>query len=302
MQSPEVRLLHVTEASQRLDKYLAGECPDWSRSRLQRLIEEGCVLVSGRAAKASQRLNAGDVIQLLLPPPQPSELAAEAVPLSIVYEDDEVIVVDKPAGMTTHPAPGMTSHTLVNALLAYCPDLRYFGDAMRPGIVHRLDKDTSGLTIVAKNHAAQQNLINQFRTRLVSKGYLVLVKGKLTPLRGSIEASLGRDPANRKRMAVVGGAREARTDYRVKEHIGNYSLLDVATRTGRTHQIRVHFSAIGYPVAGDHVYGVRVSFLDRQFLHAYRLGFRLPSTGEYREFQCELPADLKAAIEFIRLG
>lgn len=281
---------------------MAKECPDWSRSRLQKLIDEGCVLVNGRAAKASQRLNAGDAIQLLLPPPEPSELVAEAVPLSIVYEDDEVIVVDKPAGLTTHPAPGRTSHTLVNALLAHYPDLRYFGDAMRPGIVHRLDKDTSGLTIVAKNRTAQQNLINQFKTRSVSKGYLVLVKGKLTPMHGSIEAPLGRDPANRKLMAVVSGAREARTDYRVKEHIGNCSLLDVTTKTGRTHQIRVHFSAIGYPVVGDHVYGVRVPFLGRQFLHAYRLGFRLPSTGEYKEFQCELPADLNTAIEFIRLG
>jgi len=269
---------------------------------LQKLIEEGYVLVNGRVAKASQRLNAGDAIQLLLPPPEPSELVAEAVPLNIVYEDDEVIVVDKLAGMTTHPAPGSTSHTLVNALLAHCPDLRYFGDAMRPGIVHRLDKDTSGLTVVAKNHDAQQNLINQFKARAVSKGYLVLVKGKLTPPRGSIEASLGRDLANRQRMAVVSGTREARTDYKVKEHIGNYSLLDVTTKTGRTHQIRVHFSAIGYPVAGDHVYGVRVPFLDRQFIHAYRLGFRLPATGEYREFQCELPMDLKAAIDFIRLG
>jgi len=247
-------------------------------------------------------LNTGDAIQLTLPPPEPTELVAESVPLNIVYEDDEVIVVDKPAGLTTHPVPGHTSHTLVNALLAHYPDLRYFGDAMRPGIVHRLDKDTSGLTIVAKNRVAQQNLINQFKTRSVSKGYLVLVKGKLMPMRGSIDAPLGRDSANRKRMAVVSGARGARTDYRVMEHIGNYSLLDVTTKTGRTHQIRVHFSAIGYPVVGDQVYGVRVSFLTRQFLHAYRLGFRLPSTDEYREFQCELPADLKAAIDFIRLG
>ena len=245
-------------------------------------------------------MNAGDEIELTLPLEEHSHLVAEFIPLNIVYEDNDVVVVDKPTGLTTHPAPGHASHTLVNALLAHYPKLRCFGDNARPGIVHRLDKETSGLTIVAKNPEAQQNLINQFKARMVLKGYYVLVKGKLGPLRGSIEAPLGRDPYNRKRIAVVNGAREARTDYKVIEYIGNNTFLDVSPRTGRTHQLRVHFSAIGYPVVGDKVYGIKVPFLNRQFLHAYKLGFRLPATGEYSEFKCELPMDLKVALDFIR--
>ena len=245
-------------------------------------------------------MNIGDEVVLILPPEESSHLVADFISLSIVYEDDDIIVVDKPAGLITHPAPGHASHTLVNALLAYYPKLCHFGDKERPGIVHRLDKETSGLTIVAKNHEAQQNLINQFKARVVLKNYYVLVKGKLAPLSGAIEAPLGRDRYHRKRIAVVENAREARTDYKVLEHIGNYTFLDVSPKTGRTHQIRVHLSAIGYPVVGDKVYGMKVPFLSRQFLHAYRLRFILPSNGEYVEFQCGLPADLKLALDFIR--
>jgi len=257
-------------------------------------------MVNKYPAKASHKLNTGDEVVLVLPPEESCHLVAELIPLSIVYEDNDIIVVDKPTGLTTHPAPGHASHTLVNALLAYYPELRYFGDNARPGIVHRLDKETSGLTIVAKNPEAQQNLINQFKARKVLKGYYVLVKGKLAPLRGAIEAPLGRDPYNRKRIAVVDDARVARTDYKVLEYIGNYTFLDVSPKTGRTHQIRVHFSAIGYPVVGDKVYGVKVPFLSRQFLHAYRLRFMLPSSGEYVEFKGDIPADLKSALDFIR--
>lgn len=297
---PEVREFRVVESAVRLDKYLAKECPELSRSYLQKLIEQGHVLVNGCGAKASQRLNIGDEIHVSLPPPQPVSLSAEPIPVNIVYEDDDVMVVDKPAGLAVHPAPGHTSQTLVNALLAHCPDLASFGDAMRPGVVHRLDKDTSGLMIVAKNSYAQQHLINQFKARLIAKGYLVLVRGKLTPARGVIEAPVGRDPSNRKRMGVVTGGKQASTSYRVKEYIGNCTLLEVATETGRTHQIRVHLSAIGYPVIGDPVYGAKSAYLKRQFVHAYRLGFRLPASGEYREFTCQLPSDLKLALELMR--
>ena len=296
---PEVKILQVTESAIRLDKYLAKEYPELSRSRLQKLIEQGYIEVNGCGARASQKLNLGDEIRVSLPPPAQVSLVAEPIPVDVIYEDDDLLLVNKPAGLVVHPSPGHTTHTLVNALLSRCPDLANFGDAMRPGIVHRLDRDTSGLMIVAKNSAAQQYLINQFKARSVSKGYLVLVKGKLTPSQGIIDASVGRDPSNRKRMAVVSGGRQARTRYKVKEYLGDYTLLEVITETGRTHQIRVHLSAIGYPVVGDPIYGVRSVYVKRQFVHACRLGFHLPATGEYREFTCELPSDLKQAMRLI---
>jgi 23S rRNA pseudouridine1911/1915/1917 synthase len=297
---PEVKTIQITEAAIRLDKYLAKVYTDLSRSYIQKLIEQGYIMVNGYGAKVSQKLNTGDKISFSLPHPEPISLAAEPIPLNIVYEDNDLVVLNKPAGLTVHPAPGHTSHTLVNAMLAHCPDLAKFGDSLRPGIVHRLDKDTSGLMIIAKNSPAQQNLINQFKTRSVSKGYLVLVKGKLTPTRGIIEAPIGRHPANRKLMAVVTSGRQARTGYRVKEYLDNYTLLEVTLETGRTHQIRVHLSAIGYPVVGDPVYGVKSAHLKRQFVHAYRLGFHIPSSREFKEFTCELPQDLKQALELIK--
>ncbi|MGB8706562.1 MAG: RluA family pseudouridine synthase [Dehalococcoidia bacterium] len=295
----EVKILQVTESGVRLDKYLAREYPELSRSVLQKLIKQGCILVNDFAAKPSQKLSVGDRIYVALPPPEKVSLAAEPIPVDVIYEDDDLLVICKPAGLVVHPSPGHTTHTLVNALLARCPDLAGFVDAMRPGIVHRLDRDTSGLMIIARNSHAQQYLINQFRARSVFKGYLVLVKGKLTPDQGIIDAPLGRDPSNRKRMAVVASGRQAKTGYKVKEYLDRYTLLDVTTETGRTHQIRVHLSAIGYPVIGDAVYGVRSPYVKRQFVHAYRLGFRLPSSGEYREFICELPPDLKQAMALI---
>ena len=297
---PGTRTINVTQLETRLDKYLSGEYPELSRSRLQKLIEQGHVLVNGLGAKVSQRLNPGDRISISIPPAEPTSLIPEPLTLEIVYEDNDLIVVNKPAGLTVHPAPGHTSHTLVNALLAYCPELAQFGDSLRPGIVHRLDKDTSGLMIIAKNSVAQQNLINQFKSHLVTKKYLVLVKGKLSPERGIIEAPIGRHPANRKRMAIVNSGRQAKTNYEVKEYLNNYTLLDVKIETGRTHQIRVHLAAIGYPVIGDAVYGIRSPYSKRQFVHAYRLGFRLPSNGEYREFNCDLPQDLSQTLSLLK--
>jgi len=296
---PEVKILQVTESAVRLDKYLAGEYPELSRSILQKLIKQGFISVNDFTARPSQKLSVGDRIYVALPPPEKVSLAAEPVPVNVIYEDEDLLVINKPAGLVVHPSPGHTAHTLVNALLARCPDLAGFGDTMRPGIVHRLDRDTSGLMIIAKNSSAQQYLINQFKDRSVSKGYLVLVKGKLAPSQGIIDAPIGRDPSNRKRMAVLASGRQARTGYKVKEYVDGYTLLDVTTETGRTHQIRVHLSAIGYPVVGDAVYGVRSPYVKRQFVHAYRLGFRLPAGGEYREFTCALPQDLKQAMTLI---
>jgi 23S rRNA pseudouridine1911/1915/1917 synthase len=298
-QKAEVRILQLAEPAARLDKYLAKVYPELSRSTLQKLIKQGFILVNESAANPSQKLGAGDKIYIEIPPPEKMVLDAEHIPVDVIYEDNDLLVICKPAGLVVHPSPGHTAHTLVNALLDRCPDLSSFGDTMRPGIVHRLDRDTSGLMIVAKNSQAQRYLIDQFRARSVSKGYLVLVKGKLSPAQGIIDAPLGRDPSNRKRMAVVKGGREARTRYKVKEYLDGHTLLDVTTETGRTHQIRVHLSAIGYPVIGDSVYGAKSPYVKRQFVHAYRLGFCLPASGRYCEFTCELPSDLRNAVAML---
>ncbi len=283
----------------RLDKFVGGKCPELSRTQAQNLIGDGCITVNGQTAKASLKLNVGDRVNIVIPPAPPSPLSPEAIPLHILYEDDDLLVVDKPAGLTVHPAPGHPGHTLVNAILAHYPHLADIGDSLRPGIVHRLDKDTSGLMLVAKNRVAQANLAGQFKSRSVTKAYLVLVRGRLTPQSGIIQAAIGRDPRNRQRMAVVSRGREARTEYRVVRYLRDFTLLEVTPETGRTHQIRVHLAAIGYPVVGDSVYGVKSPYLSRQFLHACKLGFNLPSTGEYVEFESALPPDLEQALKDI---
>ena len=289
----------VDEPGVRLDKYVCQKCSELSRTYIQKLISNGHITVNDRMAKAGLKLNIGDRLRVIIPSAVPSPLAPEAIPLNIIYEDDDLLVIDKPPGLAIHPAPGHPSHTLVNAILSHLPTLPETDDSLRPGIVHRLDKDTSGVMLVAKNRQAQANLIDQFKTHSVVKAYLALVKGHLTPESGVIEAPIGRDSRNRKRMAVATKGREARTEYDVVKYIGDYTLLEVKPETGRTHQIRVHLSAIGYPVVGDKVYGVKSDYLSRQFLHACRLGFKLPSTGEYVEFQSELPPDLTQALKDI---
>ena len=282
----------------RLDKYVMQALPQFSRSYIQKLIEQGYVLVNEQKAKASQRLNANDCVTVVLPPTV-SYPAAEAIPLSIAYEDEDILVIDKPAGLTVHPAPGHPNHTLVNAILAHCSNLAISDDSTRPGIVHRLDKDTSGLMVIAKNDFARQYLVDQFKSHAVTKGYLVLVRGKLFPGQGRIEAPIGRDPHNRQKMAIVEGGRQAITKYRVRKYLGECSFLEVSPETGRTHQIRVHLSAIGHPVVGDAVYGGKSPHINRQFVHAYLLGFHLPSTGKYQRFTCRLPRDLRQALEVL---
>ena len=291
--------LVVSSAGVRLDRFVADKCPELTRTHAQKIIADGFITVNGREARSSLRLDSGDQVDIIVPMALPSPLTPEAIPLNVVYEDEDLLVVDKPPGLTVHPAPGHPDHTLLNALLSHVPHLAQMGDSLRPGIVHRLDKDTSGLMIVAKNRAAQMNLIEQFRTRSVVKVYLVLVKGRLTPEKGIIDAAIGRDTRNRKRMAVVKEGMQARTQYQVIKYIDGYTLLEVMPETGRTHQIRVHLAAIGYPVVGDVVYGVRSAYLSRQFLHACRLGFRLPSSGEYVEFKSELPQDLEQELREI---
>jgi 23S rRNA pseudouridine1911/1915/1917 synthase len=288
----------VKEPGSRLDKFISENCPDLSRTQAQKMVRDGHVTVNGKPVKSSLKLQVGDKIQISIPPPAPNHLSPESIPLKILYEDQDLLVVDKPAGLTVHPAPGHYNHTLVNAILAHVPGLQS-GEAGRPGIVHRLDKDTSGLIIVAKNNTAHIKLSDQFKNRTVTKVYFALVQGHLTPEEGIIEANIGRHPRERQRMAVVTRGREARTEYKVIRYINDYTFLEVRPRTGRTHQIRVHLAAIGFPIVGDAIYGLKSEFVSRQFLHAGRLRFRLPSTGEYREFESELPFDLSSALEKI---
>ncbi|MBI4199275.1 MAG: RluA family pseudouridine synthase [Chloroflexi bacterium] len=281
---------------ERVDSYVARQRADLSRSQVQRLAHDGLLRVNGRPARASIRLKAGDLVELLVPEPPANLAMAEPMPLQVVYQDPDVVVIDKPPGLTVHPAPGHPRGTLVNALLARYPELRGVGDATRPGLVHRLDADTSGLLVVARTEAARLNLARQIEKHSVRKVYLALVRGYPDPPEGLIEAPVGRDPKNRKRMAVVPGGRSATTEYRRLQRFRGFTLLEVVPRTGRTHQIRVHLASLGHPVAGDKVYGGRVPFLDRQFLHAYRLGFRLPRSGEYVEFTSPLPEELEEVL------
>src|SRR4030042_2629238 len=285
--------------NERMDKYIAEQCRI-SRSYAQNLIEEGQVTVNSYPARASHRLDAGDKVIASIPPPTSISLAPEAIPLKGVYEDKYVIGMDKPAGLLVHPAAGQKSGTLVNAILARCPDLGEIKGSIRPGIVHRLDKDTSGLMMVAKNDAAHASLSRQIKQRSIKKTYIALVLGQLTPERGAIEAPVGRHPGDRKRMAVVSGGREAKTEYRVIKYLDDCTLLEVMPETGRTHQIRVHLSAIGHPVFGDRIYGKRSPILGRQFLHAHKLGFVLPSTGKFVEFTSELPRELQEVLNHYR--
>ena len=293
----------ISDDAGRLDMFLARHAGlGLTRSQVVRLVDEGQILLNGAIPKASRRLRSGDCISVTVPPPRPVDLAPEEIPLNIVYQDGELLVVDKPAGLTVHPAPGHPSHTLVNALLALCPDLKGIGGELRPGIVHRLDKDTSGLMVVAKSSDAHLGLTNQIKERTLHKGYLALSRGKVEPAEGIIEAPIGRDPRNRKRMAVVQRGRNARTTYMVRQYYGKHSLIDVFPETGRTHQIRVHFASMGHPLVGDAVYGGGSSLLGRQFLHANLLGFRHPITDEYLEFTSPLPGDLCAVIEALEAG
>jgi 23S rRNA pseudouridine1911/1915/1917 synthase len=294
----DTRDLVVDRAGERLDVFVARRLPELTRSRVRRLIDLALVTVDGRPpAKAGVALETGQRVRVTLPKPEPSSLEPESIPLSIVYEDDDLLVVDKPPGLAVHPSPGHARHTLVNAVLGHCPDLSGIGGEGRPGIVHRLDKDTSGLIIVAKNDAAHLSLARQLKEREVEKTYLALVDGRVEPPEGLIDAPIGRHPVHRKKMAVVERGREARTRYRVLREVDGRSLLEVRPETGRTHQIRVHLAHIGHPIAGDSLYGRAHPLLDRQFLHAQRLAFRHPRTGERIELSAPLPDDLRRVLD-----
>jgi 23S rRNA pseudouridine1911/1915/1917 synthase len=332
--SPITHQLAVQEsdAGQRLDRFLAAQLPELSRTRIQELIESGLVLVDGKPSKGAHRLRAGEKIAVDAQARPPMQAEAEDIPLEILYEDDDVIAVNKAAGMTVHAGAGNTRGTLVNALLGRGQALSQGGDALRPGIVHRLDKETSGVILVAKNDFAHAKIAEAFRQRLVKKTYIALVEGLLTEKQGCIELAIGRDLHRRTRMAVFrekpgsalrenlqrSGAREARTDWRTLAEVDGTTLVEVQLHTGRTHQIRVHFSAIAHPVVGDTLYGaaaqLRVSAgngsgasksremltmpaLGRNFLHAARLCFTQPRTGAWIDVRAPLPGELR---EFVK--
>lgn len=289
----------------RLDKYLVSCLPEFSRARIQGLIADGFVSVNGLAAKkAGQVIEDGDEIELRIPPPMPSGLIAEDIPLDIIFENDDLIVVNKPAGMVVHPAAGHYSGTLVNAVLGYDPDLEGIGGEERPGLVHRLDKETSGLIILAKNERAHNWLQDQFRLRKVEKTYLALVDGKPPSPAGRVEASIGRDPSHRKKMAILqpGKGREAVSEYKTLEVFKKHTLLEFHPLTGRTHQIRLHCQFLGCPIVGDAVYGKRTATvtIGRHFLHAFQLKIVLPGEKNPRTFETELPGELKAVLDEVK--
>lgn len=290
------------DGGQRVDRYVVSALADISRSSVQQMIADGEVLVNGRTCKPGQVLKVGDNVRIIQDAAKTHTISAKPrlMPLDIVYEDEELLVINKAAGMVVHPAPGHIDDTLVNALLARYPDMEGV-EGLRPGIVHRLDKDTSGLIIVAKRARMQAAMIEQMKQHQVEKRYLALVEGVFSVDQGSIDAPIGRDPRHRQQMAITAtGSREARTHFRVLERFRRHTLLLLQLETGRTHQIRVHLKAIGHPVVGDPVYGsgnTRGNLsLKRQFLHAYQLKFVHPITGKVLELEAPLPEDLKAVL------
>lgn len=289
--------LQVSTSGSRLDSFLADKIDGLSRSRAQQLIENGSVLVDGKPAAAAHRLRAGETIHVDVPEPRPAALARQPLPLEILYEDEDVLVLDKPAGIAVHPSVGHEDNTLVNALLARYPNLSGIGGEQRPGIVHRLDLNTSGLLMVAKTELGHASLSAQLAARIVSKGYVALVTGSMPVEVDLIEAPIGRDPKQRQRMAVVNEGRPARTRIARIAGLEGYTFMLAMPVTGRTHQIRVHFAATGYPVVGDALYGGDMAPLARQFLHAMALRFARPKDGGVVECISELPEDLGTALK-----
>lgn len=300
-------ILQVDDQTDRLDRYLAYQLPDLSRSRIQRLIEEGNIQVNGKVCTSKKAtVQPCDRIQIKIPAAQPLKLKPAEIPLDILYEDDSLLIINKPAGLVVHPAPGHSEGTLVNALLAHCTNLPGIGGVQRPGIVHRLDKDTSGALAIAKTDSAQQHLQAQFKTKTARREYLGIVYGAPKSESGTIDLPIGRHPIDRKKMAVVPiekGGRSAMTHWRIKERLGNYTLMHFQLETGRTHQIRVHCAHIGHPIVGDSVYSSGRSVgvnLSGQALHAWQLRLQHPVTGEWIEVTAPPPPEFVTLLEVLR--
>lgn len=291
------------EDNERLDTYLSNELDEISRTYLQKLIKDKQIEVNGQHKKASYMVKEGDNIIVLLPQPKKLDIIAEDIPLNIIYEDEDLVIINKPQDMVVHPAPGNYTGTLVNALLYHIDNLSSINGIIRPGIVHRLDKDTSGILIIAKNDFAHRELSDQLKNRKVYREYIALVNGVIKQEKGTIDAPIGRDPRDRKKMTVIStNSKEAITHYQVINRFSKYSLVKVNLETGRTHQIRVHFLSINHPVVGDPVYtkGKNEFNLDKQLLHAKKLGFIHPRSGEYMEFECQVPETFQNIIEKLK--
>ena len=297
-----ITLNYEDSESERLDRFLTEQLPDYSRSRLQSFIKDGRVRVDGEPAKKfGQTLVPGQMVTVIIPEDRPSELIPEDIPLDILYEDDQSIIINKPAGMVVHPAAGHDSGTLVHAVLAHCSDLKGFGGEIRPGVVHRLDRDTSGIIVMAKNEKAHIFLQEQFKARTINKRYLALVDGAPPTPAGRVEAPIGRDPIRRQQMAILtpDKGREAVTEYRTLQQYAKHTLIEAHPLTGRTHQIRVHMAFLKCPIVGDVLYGRRKQSiqLDRHFLHAYRLTILLPGHDEPMTFEAPLPEELQKVLD-----
>ncbi|GBG95813.1 ribosomal large subunit pseudouridine synthase D [Ligilactobacillus salitolerans] len=292
-----MREFTITDESGRLDQVLAAKYPEFSRSLIKKMLTSSNILVNDEVKKPRYMVKNGDRISLTEPEPEKIELVAQDIPLTIVYEDDDVLVVNKPAGMVVHPAPGHPDHTLVNALLYHSP-LSQINGTLRPGIVHRIDRDTSGLLMVAKNDQAHRSLSKQLKDKTTTREYIALVHGVIKEAQGTIDAPLDRSPKDRKKQAVVAGGRRAVTHFTVLQRFTAYTLVKCRLETGRTHQIRVHMKYIGHPVAGDPVYGPKKTLAGPgQFLHAAKLGFTHPVTGQRLNFQADLPDYFKQVLD-----
>lgn len=294
-------LVEENEVNLRLDVFIAGKMDDKSRAYIQNLIKEGNVVIFGKVKKSNYKLKLNDVVEFSIPDNEKLDVEPENIPLDVLYEDKDVIVVNKPQGMVVHPAPGNYTGTLVNALLYHCTDLSGINGVLRPGIVHRIDKDTSGILVVAKNDAAHNSLAAQLKEHSMNRVYNALVEGVIKEESGTVDKPIGRHPVDRIKMAVVKDGRHAVTHYNVLERYANNTLIECKLETGRTHQIRVHMAYIGHPIVGDPVYGYKKQKfnLQGQMLHARKLGFIHPSTGKYIEFSSELPDYFKKILKLL---
>lgn len=294
-------LVEEDEVNLRLDVFIAGKMEDKSRAYIQNLIKEGNVVIFGKVKKSNYKLKLNDVVEFSIPDNEKLDVEPENIPLDVLYEDKDVIVVNKPQGMVVHPAPGNYNGTLVNALLYHCTDLSGINGVLRPGIVHRIDKDTSGILVVAKNDAAHNSLAAQLKEHSMNRVYNALVEGVIKEDSGTVDKPIGRHPVDRIKMAVVKDGRHAVTHYNVLERYANNTLIECKLETGRTHQIRVHMAYIGHPIVGDPVYGYKKQKfnLQGQMLHARKLGFIHPSTGNYIEFSSELPDYFKKILKLL---